>query len=43
LTQLEKGEVSHRGRAFRLLAGWLAESGLLDTLRSDDRIRTTAN
>ncbi|MFP5264300.1 MAG: RdgB/HAM1 family non-canonical purine NTP pyrophosphatase [Blastocatellia bacterium] len=30
LTQDEKSAVSHRGRAFRRLAGWLNESGLLE-------------
>ena len=43
LTPSEKAEVSHRGRAFRQLAGWLSDSGLLDTPRSDDRIVTTAD
>ena len=43
LTPSEKAEVSHRGRAFRRLAGWLSDSGLLDTPRSDDRIVTTAD
>ena len=38
-----KAEVSHRGRAFRRVAGWLSDSGLLDTPRSDDRIVTTAD
>jgi len=43
LTSSEKAEVSHRGRAFRRLAGWLTDSGLLDTPNSDDRIVTTAD
>ena len=43
LTPSEKAEVSHRGRAVRRLAGWLSDSGLLDTPRSDDRIVTTAD
>ena len=30
LTPAEKSEVSHRGRAFYRLAGWLDESGLLE-------------
>ena len=43
LAPSEKSEVSHRGRAIRRLAGWLSDSGLLDTPRSDDRIVTTAD
>ena len=43
LTQSEKAEVSHRGRAFRRLAAWLRDSGVLDTPRSGDRIVTTAD
>jgi len=45
LTPSEKADVSHRGRAFRQLATWLSEceSGVLDTLRSGDRIVSTAN
>ena len=43
LTQAEKGEVSHRGKAFRKLRAWLGDSGVLDTLKSNDRIVTTAN
>jgi len=43
LTQAEKAEVSHRGKAFRRLAAWLSESGLLDTPRSGDRIVATAD
>lgn len=43
LTQSEKAEVSHRGRAFRRLAAWLRDSGVLDTPRSDDRIVATAD
>jgi XTP/dITP diphosphohydrolase len=38
-----KAEVSHRGQAFRRLAAWLSESGVLDTSRSGDRIVTTAD
>jgi XTP/dITP diphosphohydrolase len=30
LTPAEKSRVSHRGRAFNRLAGWLSDSGLLD-------------
>ena len=43
LSQSEKSEVSHRGRAFRRLAAWLRNSGVLDTPRSGDRIVTTAD
>ena len=43
LTQSEKAEVSHRGRAFRRLAAWLRNSGVLDTPRSGDRIEATAD
>ena len=43
LTASEKAEVSHRGKAFRRLATWLGESGLLDSSKSDDRIVTTAD
>lgn len=43
LTRSEKVDVSHRGHAFRRLAAWFRESGLLDTSRSDDRIMTTAD
>lgn len=39
----EKTKVSHRGRAFRQLAGWLSQSGVLDTPSSTDRIVTTAD
>lgn len=39
----EKAEVSHRGRAFRQLAAWLAQFGVLDTPSSADRIVTTAD
>jgi XTP/dITP diphosphohydrolase len=42
LPQSEKKKVSHRGRAFGQLAAWLIESGPLDTLKSNDRIVTTA-
>ena len=31
LTWEEKADVSHRGRAFKKLTGWLKDSGLLDT------------
>ena len=43
LAPSEKAAVSHRGRAFRQLAAWLSESGVLDTPSSADRIVTTAN
>ena len=43
LTPSEKAEVSHRGQAFRRLAAWLSESGVLDTPRSGDRIVATAD
>lgn len=43
LTPEEKTQVSHRGRAFRRLAAWLSDSGVLDTPRSGDRIGTTAD
>ena len=43
LAPSEKAEVSHRGRAFRQLAAWLSESGVLDTPSSADRIVTTAD
>lgn len=43
LAQAEKAEVSHRGRAFRQLADWLGESGVLDTPSSADRIVATAD
>jgi inosine/xanthosine triphosphate pyrophosphatase family protein len=39
LTREEKAEVSHRGAAFRSLAAWLKQSGLLDTVSSSDKIR----
>lgn len=39
LTETEKAEVSHRGRAFRRLAGWLRATRVLDTPKSDDRIK----
>ncbi|HKP87670.1 MAG TPA: RdgB/HAM1 family non-canonical purine NTP pyrophosphatase [Blastocatellia bacterium] len=38
LTPSEKDEVSHRGRAFRQLAGWLKGSVALDTPGSSDKI-----
>ena len=43
LAASEKAEVSHRGRAFRRLAAWMSQSGVLDTQRSTDRIVTTAD
>jgi len=43
LTQSEKSDVSHRGRAFRKLCDWLTESRVLDTQRSGDRIISTAD
>lgn len=43
LTQSEKAQVSHRGRAFRKIGAWLIESGVLDTLKSGDRIVNTAD
>lgn len=43
LSSSEKAQVSHRGRAFRRLAAWLSDSGLLDTPRSGDRIVATAD
>ena len=43
LTSSEKAGVSHRGLAFRRLAAWLSESGVLDTPGSGDRIVTTAD
>lgn len=43
LTQSEKAEVSHRGRAFRKLHDWMTESRVLDTLKSGDRIVSTAD
>ena len=42
LSPSEKAQVSHRGRAFRRLAAWLSDSGVLDTPRSGDRIVATA-
>lgn len=38
LSEDEKARVSHRGQAFRRLALWLRESGLLDTPGMGDRI-----
>jgi XTP/dITP diphosphohydrolase len=38
LTATEKAKVSHRGRAFRQLAGWLREAPALDTSGASDRI-----
>ena len=43
LAPSEKSAVSHRGRAFRQLAAWLSESGVLDSPRPADRIVTTAD
>jgi XTP/dITP diphosphohydrolase len=43
LTPSEKARASHRGRAFRQLADWLNQSGVLDTWESSDKITTTAN
>jgi XTP/dITP diphosphohydrolase len=43
LTSADKATVSHRGRAFRKLAAWIGESGVLDTRRSSDKIMPTAN
>lgn len=40
LTTTEKAEVSHRGSAFRQLAGWLREADVLDRLKPGDRIDT---
>lgn len=42
LTEEEKAEVGHRGRAFNRLTGWLKGSRLLDTLSSDDKIKNPA-
>jgi XTP/dITP diphosphohydrolase len=43
LAPSEKATISHRGLAFRRLAAWLSDSGVLDTPRSGDRIGTTAD
>lgn len=43
LSSSEKADVSHRGKAFRQLAAWLRESGVLDSSKSNDRIVTTAD
>lgn len=43
LTPSEKSDVSHRGHAFRRLAAWLKDTGVLDTSKSNDRIVTTAD
>ncbi|MEK6321499.1 MAG: RdgB/HAM1 family non-canonical purine NTP pyrophosphatase [Acidobacteriota bacterium] len=43
LAASEKAHVSHRGQAFRRLAAWLSESGVLDSSKSGDRIVTTAD
>ena len=43
LTPPEKAGVSHRGLAFRKLAAWISESGVLDTRRSSDKIMPTSN
>jgi XTP/dITP diphosphohydrolase len=39
LTEVEKAEVSHRGRAFRRLAAWLGSARVLDTPKPDDKIK----
>lgn len=38
LAASEKSHVSHRGQAFRRLAAWLGESGVLDSSKPGDRI-----
>ncbi|MCI0485136.1 MAG: RdgB/HAM1 family non-canonical purine NTP pyrophosphatase [Blastocatellia bacterium] len=38
LTPVEKAEMSHRARAFRRLAGWLRQTGALDTIKTGGRI-----
>jgi XTP/dITP diphosphohydrolase len=38
LTPSQKADVSHRGRAFRQLAAWLTQSGVLDSPGSNDKI-----
>ena len=38
LSEVEKAEISHRGRAFGRLAAWLKSARVLDTPRSGDRI-----
>jgi XTP/dITP diphosphohydrolase len=43
LAPSEKATISHRGLAFRRLAAWLRDSGLLDTPRSGDRIGAIAD
>jgi len=43
LTPRAKAEVSHRGRAFRKLAAWVRESGVLDTRGSGDKIVATSD
>jgi XTP/dITP diphosphohydrolase len=40
LTETEKAEVSHRGRAFRRLAAWLQATRVLDTPKSDAKIKS---
>jgi XTP/dITP diphosphohydrolase len=42
LSEEEKAEVGHRGRAFSQLTRWLRESQLLDTQSSDDKIKYPA-
>ena len=39
LSESEKAEISHRGRAFRRLAAWLKAARVLDTPRSGARIK----
>lgn len=43
LASSEKAEVSHRGRAFRRLAAWMGQPGVLDTPSATDRIVATAD
>jgi XTP/dITP diphosphohydrolase len=42
LGAVEKTEVSHRGYAFRRLAAWLNRSRVLDTTRSNDKMKSSA-
>lgn len=39
LSESEKAEISHRGRAFRRLAAWLKAARVLDSAGSDARIK----
>jgi len=39
LTEVEKAEVSHRGRAFHRLAAWLNRARVLDTPKSGDKMK----